>query len=74
MVSKINIGQEIKEKMKQQSIGATKLANKTHIDRRRLYRIFKKKSIDTDDLFELSIQLGCDFFKLYSDEFANRIA
>lgn len=74
MASKINIGQEIKERIKQQSIGVTELSNKTHIERRRLYRIFKKKSIDTDDLFELSVQLGCDFFKLYSDEFADRIA
>lgn len=70
MASKINIGQEIKEKVTSGSVGVTELSNKTHIDRRRLYRIFKKKSIDTDDLYELSIQLGCDFFKRYSDELA----
>ena len=51
MVSKINIGQEIKEKMTSVGIGVTELSNKTHIERRRLYRIFKKKSIDTDILF-----------------------
>jgi len=55
-------------------IGVTELSNKTHIERRRLYRIFKKKSIDTDILFNLSVQLKCDFFKLYSDELADRIA
>lgn len=43
MVSKINIGQEIKEKMASGGIGVTELSNKTHIERRRLYRIFKKK-------------------------------
>lgn len=68
MVSKINIGQEIKEKMASGGIGVTELSNKTHIERRRLYRIFKKKSIDTDVLFNLSVQLKCDFFKLYSEE------
>ena len=74
MTNKINIGQEIKEKKEQLGLRTTELANKTHIEKRRLYRIFKKKSIDTDDLFELSTQLGCDFFKLYSDELADRIA
>ena len=70
MANKINIGQVIQEKKEQLGFGTTELANKTYIDKRRLYRIFKKKSIDTDDLFELSIQLSCDFFKLYSDELA----
>ena len=74
MASKIYIGQEIKEKVTSSGIRVTELSNKTRINRRRLYRIFEKKSIDTDDLFELSIQLGCDFFKLYSDELADRIA
>ena len=74
MANKINIGQKIKEKMEQGSVGVTELSNKTHIDRRRLYRIFNKKSIDTDDLFELSVQLKFDFFKLYSEEYADRNA
>ena len=60
--------------MEQGSVGVTELSNKTHIDRRRLYRIFNKKSIDTDDLFELSVQLKFDFFKLYSEEYADRNA
>ena len=74
MANKINIGQKIKEKMEQGSVGVTELSNKTHIDRRRLYRIFNQKSIDTDDLFELSVQLKFDFFKLYSEEYADRNA
>lgn len=74
MANKIIIGPVIQEKKEQLGLGTTELANKTHIEKRRLYRIFKKKSIDTDDLFELSIQLGFDFFKLYSEELSGRIA
>lgn len=74
MSNKINIGQAIKEKKEQLGLGTTELANKTNIDKRQVYRIFKKKSIDTDELFELSTQLNYDFFKLYSDELADRIA
>jgi len=74
MTNKINIGQEIKEKKEQLGLRTTELAIKTNIDKRQAYRIFKKKSIDTDVLFDLSIQLKYDFFKLYSDELADRIA
>ncbi len=74
MANKINIGQEIKEKKEQLGLRTTELAIKTNIDKRQAYRIFKKKSIDTDVLFDLSIQLKYDFFKLYSDELADRIA
>jgi transcriptional regulator with XRE-family HTH domain len=74
MPNKINIGQEIKKKKEQLGLKTTELANEANIDRRQAYRIYKRKSIDTDVLFDLSIQLKYDFFKLYSDELADRIA
>lgn len=74
MPNKINIGQEIKEKKEQLGLKTTELANKTNIDKRQAFRIYKKKSIDTDVLFDLSIQLKYDFFKLYSEELADKIA
>jgi len=74
MSNKINIGQEIKEKKEQLGLKTTEFANKTNIDERQAYRIYKKKSIDTDVLFEISLQLKYDFFKLYSDELTDRIA
>ena len=74
MPNKINIGQKIKEKKEQLGLKTTELANKTNIDKRQAYRIYKKKSIDTDVLYDLSIQLNYDFFKLYSEELANKIA
>ena len=74
MASKINIGQLIKEEIDRQGQNRSNLALESHIERRQIYRIFKRKSIDTDVLFDLSIQLKYDFFKLYSDELADRIA
>ena len=74
MPNKINIGQKRKEKKEQLGLKTTELANKTNIDKRQAYRIYKKKSIDTDVLYDLSIQLNYDFFKLYSEELANKIA
>lgn len=74
MSNNINIGQEIKEKKEQLGLKTTELADRTNIDKRQAYRIYKKKSIDTDVLFDISIQLKYDFFKLYSDELAGKIA
>ena len=74
MPNKINIGQEIKKKKEQLGLKTTELANEANIDRRQAYRIYKKKSVDTDVLYDLSIQLNYDFFKLYSEELAGKIA
>ena len=74
MASKINIGQLIKEEINRQGQNRSNLALESHIERRQIYRIFKRKSIDTDVLFEISLQLKYDFFKLYSDELTDRIA
>ena len=41
-------------------------AEKLNFDRTNIYRIFNRKSIDTDLLFEISKVLEYDFFTLYS--------
>lgn len=74
MSNQINIGQLIKEEINRQGQNRSNLALESHIERRQIYRIFKRKSIDTDVLFEISLQLKYDFFKLYSDELTDRIA
>lgn len=73
MSNQINIGQLIKEEINRQGQNRSNLALESHIERRQIYRIFKRKSIDTDVLFEISLQLKYDFFKLYSDELTDRI-
>lgn len=68
MYKQINIGEEIKKEMDNQKIGATMMAQKIDTNRKRIYRIFAKNSIDTDMLFKVSKVLKHDFFKLYSDK------
>lgn len=67
MYKQINIGEEIQKEMENQNIGATVMAKKIDTNRRRIYRILEKNSIDTDLLFKVSKVLKHDFFKLYSD-------
>lgn len=74
MSKQINIGQLIKEEIERQDQNRTNLAKESFIDRRQLYRIYNRKSIDTDILFNLSVQLKHDFFKLYSEELTKKIA
>ena len=68
MYKQINIGEEIQKEMENQKIGATVMAKKIDTNRRRIYRILEKNSIDTDLLFKVSKVLKHDFFKLYSDK------
>lgn len=74
MTNKIDIGQEIKKEMKRQNFGVTKMSKELGTNKKRIYRIFAKNSIDTELLFKVSIVLKHDFFKLYSDEFADKRA
>jgi len=67
MSNKINIGQELRDEMKRQNYSVRKIAKSFNTDRKCIYRIFDKKSIDTDRLYEFSVLLKRDFFKLYSD-------
>ena len=74
MYKQINIGEEIQKEMENQKIGATVMAKKIDTNRRRIYRILEKNSIDTDLLFKVSKVLKHDFFKLYSDRLSENEA
>lgn len=74
MYKQINIGEEIQKEMENQKIGATVMAKKIDTNRRHIYRIFAKNSIDTELLFKVSIVLKHDFFKLYSDKLSENEA
>lgn len=74
MYKQINIGEEIQKEMKNQKIGATVMAKKIDTNRRHIYRIFEKNSIDTKLLFKVSKVLKHDFFKLYSDKLSENEA
>lgn len=74
MSNQINIGEEIQKEMDNQKIGVTTMAHKIDTNKKRIYRIFAKNSIDTELLFKVSIVLKHDFFKLYSDKLSENEA
>ena len=62
----IHIGKIIEEELRRQERTVTWLSRKIHCDRRNIYDIFSRTSIDTDLLFKLSIALNRDFFAYFS--------
>ena len=62
----INIGKTIEEELRRQERTVTWLSRKIHCDRRNVYDIFSRTSIDTDLLYKISIALHKDFFAYFS--------
>ncbi|MDE7347713.1 MAG: XRE family transcriptional regulator [Muribaculaceae bacterium] len=62
----IFIGKIIEEELRRQERTITWLSRKIHCDRRNIYDIFSRTSIDTDLLYKLSIALNKDFFTCFS--------
>ena len=65
-MNKINIGAEIKKVADTRRIGATELAKELGKTRSNVNDIFKRKTIDTDLLYQLSTILNFNFFELYA--------
>jgi len=61
------IGQIIEAELHRQGRSVTWLSRKINCDRRNMYDIFARTYIDTGLLFRISLALGTDFFKFYSD-------
>lgn len=68
---KTTIGQLIKAKLKEKKQSVVWFAGQLGCNRTNIYKIFGKKSIDTDDLMKISKILNFDFFKIYSDKLKN---
>ena len=65
----IYIGKIIEEKLKEKSMTVTGLADKINRERSTVHDIFKRKSIDTELLIEISKALDYDFIhKVYFKE------
>lgn len=62
----VNIGKIIEAELRRQERTVTWLSRKIHCDRRNVYDIFSRTSIDTDLLYKLSIALNTDFFTYFS--------
>ena len=61
----IHIGHEIQTVFNKTERPIAWFAKKLNFDRTNIYRIFKRKSIDTDLLYDISEVLEFDFFTLY---------
>lgn len=68
MITKIHIGNIIKEQLFLQKISVTDFAEKINCTPRNVYKIFCKPSIDTDLLVNISNALGINFFAFYRAE------
>ena len=59
----IHIGKIIEKKLKEKSMTVTGLADKINRERTTVHDIFKRKSIDTELLIEISKALDYDFIR-----------
>ena len=63
-----HIGQVIEKIAKEKYVKSAELARRINTTPQNLNAIFKRKSIDTHQLFVISKALGHDFFVLYTEE------
>ena len=71
---RINIGHEIKKRVKEKKVTVVWLANNLGCHRTNIYRIFESQSIDTAVLERISILLEFDFFSLYSNSLKQHLS
>ena len=64
----IHIGSLIEQELRRQERSVTWLAAELHCDRTNVYKVFKRKSIDTRLLVDISVILQHNFFLDYADE------
>lgn len=68
MADMIHIGSLIEQELRRQDRSVTWLAGGLHCDRTNVYKVFKKKSIDTQLLENISVILRHNFFLDYAEE------
>ena len=69
----IHIGSLIEQELRRQERSAIWLAGELHCDRTNVYKIFKKKSIDTKLLENISVILRHNFFLDYAEKISTAI-
>lgn len=65
----VHVGKMVDFEVYRQGIGKKEFAFRVEIDRSNLYRILKKESLDTDQLFRFSVALDHNFFRDLADEY-----
>jgi hypothetical protein len=69
----IHIGKRIKDRAKELRMGATELGRLINTTRQNVHDIFDRKSIDTEQLLDISKALTFNFFSLYEDELSAKV-
>jgi plasmid maintenance system antidote protein VapI len=69
----LHIGKLIEEELRNQGRTPTWIAKQLHCDRSNVYKIFTRKSLDTALLLRISVALERDFFKCYTDSYAQNM-
>lgn len=64
----MHIGHEIELELRQQGRSVTWFADKLCCNRRNVYKIFERESIDTELLRRISVVLGRNFFNLLGND------
>jgi plasmid maintenance system antidote protein VapI len=62
----VHIGKIIEVELKKKRYSVSEFAKIINTDRNNVYHIFKRKSLDTDLLYKISIALGHNFFLEYN--------
>ncbi len=64
----INIGAKIREIAKEKGVGPTELGKRINTSKQNVYGIFKRKSMDSNLISEISIALDHNFFQYYMED------
>lgn len=67
MSSTIHIGSIIRDELRRQGKTNAWFAKQINVNQRTVNKIFQKSIIDTQQLFQISQVMGCDFFSYYSN-------
>ena len=70
-ITMVHIGKLIEEELHRQERSITWFAKRLYCDRSNVYAIFKRQSIDTEQLLRISIILKYNFFKPYFQEYSD---
>ena len=69
----VNIGQLIKQRLKERGRTVVWFAKQLSCSRTNVYKIFEKTSLDTADLLRISLILDYDFFAEYSRLYEEKV-
>ncbi len=72
MENVVFIGKEIRRELKRQGRSGVWLARQLPCSNNHVYKLFSKKTMDTDLLWRISDIMDVNFFRLYMDKWERR--